>query len=32
MLFFRVNNRYVQMNRVTVDLTTQRVLVREGKR
>jgi hypothetical protein len=32
MLFFRVANRYVQMNRVTVDLTTQRVLVRESER
>jgi hypothetical protein len=32
MLFFRVDNRYVQMNRVTVDLTTQKVLVREGGR
>jgi hypothetical protein len=31
-MFFRVNNRYVHINRVTVDLTTQRVLVREGER
>jgi len=31
-LFFRVNNRYVQMNRVVVDVTTQQVLVREGGR
>ncbi|MEO7682800.1 MAG: hypothetical protein ABIU86_02590 [Gemmatimonadaceae bacterium] len=26
-LFFRVNNRYVQMNRVVVDMTTQQVLI-----
>lgn len=32
MLFFRVNNRYVQMNRVSVDLTTQQVLIRGGER
>ena len=32
MLFFRVNGRYVQMHRVTVDLTTQRVLAGEGER
>lgn len=31
-LFFRVNNRYVQMNRVVVDITAQRVLIREGGR
>jgi hypothetical protein len=31
-LFFRVNNRYVNMNRVTVDLTAQRVLLKEGER
>lgn len=32
MLFFRVDNRYVQMNRVAVDLTAQQVLIREGER
>lgn len=31
-LFFRVANRYVQMNRVIVDLTGQRVLIQEGAR
>lgn len=31
-LFFRVNNRYVNMNRVSVDLTAQRVLLTEGDR
>jgi Cu2+-containing amine oxidase len=30
-LFFRVNNRYVQMNRVFVDLISQRVIIREGE-
>ena len=29
-LFFRVNNRYVQTNRVVVDLVSQRVFIREG--
>jgi hypothetical protein len=29
-LFFRVGNRYVQMNRVVVDLTRQRVLIQGG--
>ncbi len=29
-LFFRVGNRYVQMNRVVVDLTRQLVIVRES--
>jgi hypothetical protein len=32
MLFFRVRNRYVQMNRVVVDLTRQQVIIREGDR
>jgi hypothetical protein len=31
-LFFRVANRYVHMNRVIVDLTGQRVLIQEGAR
>jgi Cu2+-containing amine oxidase len=31
-LFFRVNNRYVQMNRVFVELISQRVIIREGER
>jgi Cu2+-containing amine oxidase len=30
-LFFRVNNHYVQMNRVFVDLISQRVIIREGE-
>lgn len=30
-LFFRINNRYVQMNRVVVDLISQRVIIREGE-
>jgi Cu2+-containing amine oxidase len=30
-LFFRVNNRYVQINRVFVDLISQRVIIREGE-
>jgi hypothetical protein len=30
-LFFRVNNRYVQSNRVVVDLVSQRVFIREGE-
>lgn len=30
-LFFRVNNQYVQMNRVFVDLISQRVIIREGE-
>jgi hypothetical protein len=32
MMFFRINNRYVQIHRVIVDLTTQRVLIREVER
>lgn len=31
-LFFRVGNRYVQMNRVVVDVTRQQVIVRERER
>jgi Cu2+-containing amine oxidase len=31
-LFFRVGNRYLQMNRVIVDLTGQRVLIQAGER
>jgi hypothetical protein len=31
-LFFRVNNQYVQVNRVTVDLRSRRVLIQEGER
>lgn len=31
-LFFRSRNRYIAMNRVTVDLTARRVYVREGGR
>lgn len=31
-MFFRVGGRYVQMNRVIVDLTGQRVLIQEGQR
>jgi hypothetical protein len=31
-LFFRVNNRYVQLNRVVVDLTAQQVMIREAVR
>src|SRR3954469_342290 len=31
-LFFRVNNQYVQVNRVTVDLRRRRVFIREGER
>lgn len=31
-LFFRVNNHYVQMNRVFVDLISQRVIIREGEK
>ncbi len=31
-LFFRVDNRYVHMNRVLVDLGSNRVIVRQGER
>jgi hypothetical protein len=31
-LFFRVSGRYVQMNRVVVDMNSQRVLIRGGER
>ena len=31
LLFFRVNNRYVNVNRVVVDMTSQSVQIRGGR-